>query len=275
MADIFISYSQLDKIRIKPIIRTLENQGWSLWWDQKINPGHMFDDVIAKELKTAKCVVVIWSKNSVSSEWVRAEAHAGAQRGVLVPVLIDDIEPPIRFNLIQSARLCNLHDPSSILELEKLVESIKTLVDTKEASETASRSSGTLTGNISDPNLRAVFIGSGLGILLWLLVYISPVGIGTVVATMFIGSCGAASTYHYIKYMPVPVSFRSAFRIGITSELALAATCSMLQYAATEGQLTGKVSDDFDTGFFYLRCVIAGLTGGAISLTINRSAKGY
>jgi hypothetical protein len=33
MADIFISYASEDRDRVMPIIKALEEQGWSTWWD--------------------------------------------------------------------------------------------------------------------------------------------------------------------------------------------------------------------------------------------------
>jgi len=63
-----------------------------VWWDRKIIAGQTFDQVIAHELETAKSVVVLWSKDSISSEWVKNEAAVAAERGVLVPALIDLVQ---------------------------------------------------------------------------------------------------------------------------------------------------------------------------------------
>src|SRR5258706_13254626 len=102
MADIFISHAQKDGAWVKPFADALEARGWSVWWDQKIHVGEVFDEVIANELASARCVVVVWSHSSVVSRWVRSEADAAARRGILVPVVIDDAHPPLGFNLVEA-----------------------------------------------------------------------------------------------------------------------------------------------------------------------------
>ena len=38
MADIFISYSNTDRDRVIPIVKALEKQGWSVFWDWRSIP---------------------------------------------------------------------------------------------------------------------------------------------------------------------------------------------------------------------------------------------
>jgi hypothetical protein len=59
MSEIFISYSSSDRARIQTLVKALEGQGWSVWWDRDIPPGNTYDRVIEEELKTAKCVIVV------------------------------------------------------------------------------------------------------------------------------------------------------------------------------------------------------------------------
>ena len=107
MADIFISYANEDRPRVEQIAKTLEKQGWSVWWDRTIPPGRTFDEVIEEALDSARCVIVIWSKASVASNWVKTEASEGARRGILVPVLIEDVQIPLEFRRVQAADLMN------------------------------------------------------------------------------------------------------------------------------------------------------------------------
>ena len=107
MADIFISYANEDRPRVEQIAKTLEKQGWSVWWDRTIPPGRTFDEVIEEALDSARCVIVIWSKASVASNWVKTEASEGARRGILIPVLIEDVQIPLEFRRVQAADLMN------------------------------------------------------------------------------------------------------------------------------------------------------------------------
>jgi hypothetical protein len=105
MADIFISYSSEDQSRVEPLAKGLEDQGWSVWWDRKIPPGKTFSQVIEEAINAAKCVIVLWSNESVKSDWVQNEAAEGARRRILVPALIDDVQIPFEFRRIQAADL--------------------------------------------------------------------------------------------------------------------------------------------------------------------------
>ena len=61
--------------------------------------------MIGAELARAKCVVVIWSPNSVGSHWVLDEAGKGRERGILVPVLIEGASAPLGFGQVQAVDL--------------------------------------------------------------------------------------------------------------------------------------------------------------------------
>jgi TIR domain len=82
MADIFISYERLDRARAQRVAEALEQHGWSVWWDRKLLAGDPFDKTIQQALDVARCVIVLWSKTSVSSGWVKDEASEGAKRSI-------------------------------------------------------------------------------------------------------------------------------------------------------------------------------------------------
>ncbi len=106
MSDIFISYSSADRERAHLFARVLEQRGWSVWWDREIPPGRAYDDVIEEALEAAKCVVVLWSKTSTASGWVKNEASDAMQRKVLIPALIDaGVKIPLEFRRLQAADL--------------------------------------------------------------------------------------------------------------------------------------------------------------------------
>ncbi len=52
---------------------------------------------IERSLAQCGAVLVLWSRNSIASPWVRYEAAAGRDHGKLVPVSLDGCEPPIGF----------------------------------------------------------------------------------------------------------------------------------------------------------------------------------
>lgn len=124
MSDVFISYSRKDQAQAERLARALVRQGWSVWWDQDIRAGGTFDRVIDEALAAARCVVALWSKASVESEWVREEADDGRKRGILVPVLIESTEIPRGFRLTQTADLVGWTGDESSPEFQRLVRDV-------------------------------------------------------------------------------------------------------------------------------------------------------
>lgn len=135
MSEIFLSYKSEDLPRAKIIAEALEQQGYSVWWDMTIPPGKTFDEVIEKALDSAKCVVVLWSRKSVLSDWVKEEASVAVKRRILLPVLIDDVKIPIGFKRIQAARLVDWRGTLPNPEFDLLLKSVAEIVGPKEPLE--------------------------------------------------------------------------------------------------------------------------------------------
>lgn len=116
MHDIFLSYSREDQAVARRFTDGLQGEGFSVWWDQALNPGEAFDQITEKALESAAAVVVLWSKKSVESRWVRAEATQAHASRRLVPVMIEACKRPILFELTQTADLSgwkgNRDDPA-------------------------------------------------------------------------------------------------------------------------------------------------------------------
>jgi len=128
MADIFLSYATEDRDRIRYLVRALESDGWSVWWDRQIATGESFDRVIEQEIDAASCIVVAWSKDSVGKTWVRNEASEGLERNILTPVLIDDVKPPLAFRSVQAANLIGWPTTSHSTQLPQLLSAIRALI---------------------------------------------------------------------------------------------------------------------------------------------------
>ena len=106
MSDIFVSYASEDKGRVQALAHALERKGWSVWWDRRIPAGKSFDEVIHEALKNTRSVVVVWTKASVKSTWVKNESRNGLRRNILFPVmLLDEVEIPLEFEHLQAAHL--------------------------------------------------------------------------------------------------------------------------------------------------------------------------
>ncbi len=124
MADIFVSYSRQDRKRVAPLVDLLTAQGWSVWWDREINPGERFEELIDREITAARVVLVVWSRHSIPSRWVRNEALEAMDRDILVPVRLDEGKVPVAFRQSQAADLTRWTSRVEEDELEHLLSAI-------------------------------------------------------------------------------------------------------------------------------------------------------
>jgi CHASE2 domain-containing sensor protein len=96
MADIFISYSQRDRTRVADLVARLEDARWTVWIDkQRLESGDAFRPQIEEALATARIVLVLWSRDSVTSEFVQGEADRARRQGKLMAARLDDVTAPI------------------------------------------------------------------------------------------------------------------------------------------------------------------------------------
>jgi formylglycine-generating enzyme len=128
MADIFISYAKEDREQAAAVTKALGSLGWQVFWDRDIPLGKTWDEVIEKAIEAAGCMLVLWSRNSVASEWVRAEAEEGLQRKILIPVLIEEAKIPLRFRPLQAASLVDWREDPSYLGFKQLVQAIAQMI---------------------------------------------------------------------------------------------------------------------------------------------------
>jgi pimeloyl-ACP methyl ester carboxylesterase len=110
MTDIFVSYSSANYAQAEALVAELEANGFEVWWDTSLITGNRFADEITKKLDEARAVIVIWSPESVTSDWVRWEATRANERKVLIPLrtpelAVRSIPPP--FGVIQTSLLSN------------------------------------------------------------------------------------------------------------------------------------------------------------------------
>ena len=98
---VFFSYSRVDFAKARPIIELLEENGFAVWWDGKLEAGVRYVESTQQALEAARTVVVAWSANSTASHWVRDEAMHGRDNGRLVPLTLDGNLPPLGFRQFQ------------------------------------------------------------------------------------------------------------------------------------------------------------------------------
>lgn len=125
MGHVFVSYASADRERARQVAALVASEGWDVWWDRTIPPGRQFDEVIEEALDAATCVVVLWSKASIASTWVKTEAAEANRRKLLIPVVIEDVKIPLEFRRLQAADLAGWNGEREHPEVDKFIAAIE------------------------------------------------------------------------------------------------------------------------------------------------------
>lgn len=105
MIDVFVSYKREEQAIAKKLVDALKTRGYQVWWDQNLLPGAEYIHETNAILQQASAVIVLWSKLSINSNWVIAEANAAQSQRKLLPISIDSLQAtdlPAPFNVIHT-----------------------------------------------------------------------------------------------------------------------------------------------------------------------------
>lgn len=84
MADVFLSYSSVDRDLTRAIEAELVAKGFTVYWDEQLRAGEKFNDALVEQINDAVAVVVLWTPTSVGSDWVYSEARRSTDLKKLV-----------------------------------------------------------------------------------------------------------------------------------------------------------------------------------------------
>src|SRR5262245_53590100 len=126
MSEVFVSYARDDRAKVEPIALALEARGFDVFWDPELLPGEQYAQKIASVLANCKAVLVVWSQASSARPWVLDEASVGRDRGILVPVMIETVDPPLGFRQMQAEDLTGWPQGGE-QNFERIVRALKTL----------------------------------------------------------------------------------------------------------------------------------------------------
>ncbi len=129
MSQIFISYSREERETATLVAENLQDLGWTVWWDPEIRAGEPFIKVIDEEINAAQCILVLWSRRSANSHWVREEAYNGLRRNILISVIIQkEVQLPIGFTTINHSPLINWGGDREQPQFKSIVHDIARLI---------------------------------------------------------------------------------------------------------------------------------------------------
>lgn len=89
----FISYCHADEAIVYPYIEMLAKRGYRVWYDEGINPGDEWPEVIAKHLDESTYFIAFISENSIASHNCKREVNFAIQkRKAFMAVFLEEVK---------------------------------------------------------------------------------------------------------------------------------------------------------------------------------------
>ncbi len=128
-------------------------KGLSVWLDKsRIEEGDAYDTQIEDAIAQTRVVIVLWSKNSVKSQWVRAEAAYALGKHKLLPISIDHVEPPLQFLHIQTIEFDGWQDGTDGEAFSRLIAALTKRLD-RRVIPNAAVTAGNVAPTVATPSL--------------------------------------------------------------------------------------------------------------------------
>jgi hypothetical protein len=109
----------------------LTHYGYAPWVDRKIKSGTPWAPEILDRLASADAVIILWSKRSVASEWVRYEAAYAMGRSIYIGCSIEkECEIPEPYGRLQWARLVGWDGTATPEFTENVLDRLRAISDT-------------------------------------------------------------------------------------------------------------------------------------------------
>lgn len=102
MKHIFLSYSHTDGAYVRHLASELEDRGFSVWLDERIDAGAKWPHVIAQQLDACAAFIVVMTPRAYESDWVQNElARAKRKDKPVFPLLLEGDEPWLSVEVTQ------------------------------------------------------------------------------------------------------------------------------------------------------------------------------
>lgn len=113
---VFFSYAHSDREVVEKIIIGLKQKMCRIWYDEGLTPGESWNDDLAEHLKNSEIVVILLTKNSMGSQYVKAEINYAISKQIkILPVMLENITLPSGLEMmLSSVQYAILYDESDI-----------------------------------------------------------------------------------------------------------------------------------------------------------------
>ena len=153
---IFVSYCHKDKQKVYPVIERLAREGFRIWYDEGINPGSEWPEIIAEHLTGCAICLAMISDNAMNSHNCRREInYAILKKKPFISIVLENValSPGMMMQLSteQSLRMCELSDEAFYNKLlhAPLMASSKEISDEGKKQSFKSEEEGTAANNDS------------------------------------------------------------------------------------------------------------------------------
>ena len=90
---IFVSYCHRDRAQVFPIIEQLAKEGYRIWYDEGIDPGSEWPEIIAKKLNGSAICIAFITVNALNSHNCRREINfALLKKKFFISVILEPVE---------------------------------------------------------------------------------------------------------------------------------------------------------------------------------------
>jgi TolB-like protein len=137
MSTVFLSYCRSDQADAARLAGALSAAGLDVWWDHLIEGGAAYAKRIESALESADAVIVLWSAQSIGSDWVLDEAARGRELHKLVPASLDGTSSPLGFRQYQTVDLKRWRGSDDAASVEALVRAVAAIASPAEGSRDA------------------------------------------------------------------------------------------------------------------------------------------
>jgi hypothetical protein len=119
---LFVSHVNEDHVSAMQIVAELERRGVHCWIAPRdVHPGKPFDDEIADAIEASRAMLLIFSDNCNTSEYIRREVTvAGESQKVIIPFRIENAQPKRGLRV----RLSDLHWIDAFVSREQAIDEV-------------------------------------------------------------------------------------------------------------------------------------------------------
>jgi hypothetical protein len=134
--DVFIAYARVDSEIAGQVSAALSEAGLTVFLDVTISVAESWADRIEGEIRSARCVLALWTSESVDSPWVYSEARLGSERGILLSVRCDyETRFPLQIGVLKGQTMS--WDTASKHGLSEVVRATREFINSRSYNEPA------------------------------------------------------------------------------------------------------------------------------------------